>query len=119
MNRYNSVSFQNLNLQIEAVRWRATLVGCQVTVHQHLDGTISLTKVPHLLGRYEGAAQSATKMPARRAVEKPRNRKVITPTFPPRLEIPQTPRDSDFPIARPLLVDYETGHITCYEKRTF
>src|SRR5438105_5610992 len=101
VNRDNTVSFQNLSLQIEAVRWRATLAGCQVTVHQHLDGTLSLTHGPHLLGRYtaEGAAQSATKMPARRAVEKPRAGKVINPTFPPRLEIPQTPRDSHFSTA--------------------
>jgi transposase len=69
VNRDNTVSFQNLSLQIEAVRWRATLAGCQVTVHQHLDGTLSLTHEPHLLGRYtaEGTAQSATKMPAQRA----------------------------------------------------
>ncbi len=101
VNRDNTVSFQNLSLQIEAVRWRATLAGCQVTVHQHLDGTISLTHGPHLLGRYtaEGVAQGATKMPARRAVEKPRGGKVINPTFPPRLEIPQSARDSHFPPA--------------------
>ena len=87
VNRDNTVSFQNLSLQIEAVRWRATLAGCQVMVHQHLDGTLSLTHGPHLLGRYtaEGAAQGAKKMPARRAVEKPRGGKVKKPTFPPRL----------------------------------
>jgi transposase len=101
VNRDNTVSFQNLSLQIEAVRWRATLAGCQITVHQHLDGTLSLTHGPHLLGRYtaEGAAQGATKMPARRAVEKPRGGKVKKPTFPPRLEIPQKARDSHFPTA--------------------
>ena len=101
VNRDNTVSFQNLSLQIEAVRWRGTLAGCQVTVHQHLDGTLSLTHGPHLLGRYtaEGVAQSATKMPARRAVEKPRGGKVKKPTFPPRLEIPQSARDSHFPTA--------------------
>jgi transposase len=95
VNRDNTVSFQNLSLQIEAVRWRATLAGCQVMVHQHLDGTLSLTHGPHLLGRYtaEGAAQDAKQMPARPAVEKPRGGKVIKPTFPPRLEIPQTARD--------------------------
>jgi transposase len=101
VNRDNTVSFQNLSLQIEAVRWRATLAGCQVIVHQHLDGTLSLTHGPHLLGRYtaEGAAQGAKKMPARRAVEKPRGGKVQKPTFPPRLEIPQSARDSHFPTA--------------------
>jgi hypothetical protein len=41
--------------------------------------------------------QAAEKMAARRAVEKPRGGKVKKPTFPPRLEIPQTPRDSHFP----------------------
>ena len=101
VNRDNTVSFQNLSLQIEAVRWRATLAGCQVTVHQHLDGTLSLTHGPHLLGRYtaEGAAQGAKKMQARRAVEKPRGGKVINPTFPPRLEIPHSARDYHFPTA--------------------
>jgi hypothetical protein len=33
------------------------------------------------------------------AVEKTRDGKVKKPTFPPRLEIPQTPRDSHFPTA--------------------
>ena len=102
VNRDNTVSFQNLSLQLERVGWRATLAGCQVTVHQHLDGTLSITHGPHLLGRYtaEGAALSTTKTPARRAaMEKPRDGKVIKPTFPPRLEIPHTPRDSHFPTA--------------------
>src|SRR6202162_4069729 len=101
VNRDNTVSFQNLSLQLERVGWRATLAGCQVTVHQHLDGTLSLTHGPHLLGRYtaEGAAQGATKMPARRAVEKPRGGKGINPPFPPRLEIPHGARDSHFPTA--------------------
>ena len=84
-----------------AVRWRATLAGCPVMVHQHLDGTLSLTHGPHRLGRYtaQGTALATTKMPARRAVEKTRGGKVIKPTFPPRLEIPQTARDSHFPTA--------------------
>src|ERR1700723_780324 len=53
INRDNTVSFQNLSLQIERVRWRATLAGCQVVVHQHLNGTLSLTHGPHCLGRYD------------------------------------------------------------------
>jgi transposase len=101
VNRDNTVSFQNLSLQMERVRWRATLAGCQVLVHQHLDGTLSLTHGPHCLGRYtaQGAALTTTKLPARRAVEKTRAGKVINPTFPPRLEIPQSARDSHFPTA--------------------
>jgi transposase len=101
VNRDNTVSFRNLSLQIERVRWRASLAGCQAVVHQHLDGTLSLTHGPHCLGRYtaQGTALATTEMPTRRAVEKTRGGKVTKPTFPPPLEIPQTPRDSHFPTA--------------------
>ena len=101
VNRDNTVSYQNLHLQIEAVRWRASLAGCTVTVHQHLDGTITLTHGPHRLGGYnaQGAALSDDQLGGGRAVEKTRGGKVINPTFPPRLEIPQTARDSHFPTA--------------------
>jgi transposase len=106
VNRDNTVSFQNLRLQMERVGWRATLTGCQVTVHQHLDGTLSITHGPHRLGRYtaDGTAQIANKqienkMSAPKAVEKARGGKVKKTTFPPRLEIPQTARDSHFPTA--------------------
>src|ERR1700741_249735 len=62
VNRDNTVSFQNLSLQIERVRWRATVAGCQVVVHQHLNGTLSLTHGPHCLGRYDaGGAPSPAK----------------------------------------------------------
>src|SRR5438128_6390916 len=52
VNRDNTVSFQHLRLQIEAVRWRATLAGCTVRVHQHLDGTLTITHGPQRLGYY-------------------------------------------------------------------
>ena len=101
VNRDNTVSFQNLSLQIERVNWRARLAGCQVTVHQHLDGMVSITHGPHCLGRYtaQGTAIATTKVPAQRAVEKTRVGKVQNPTFPTRLEIPQSARDSHFPTA--------------------
>jgi len=101
VNRDNPVSFQNLSLPIEAVRWRASLAACTMTVPQHLDGSISLTHGPHRLGRYsaQGAALSDNKMRCGRAVEKTRRGKVKKTTFPPGLEIPQTPRDSHFPTA--------------------
>jgi transposase len=53
VNRDNTVSFENLHLQIEPVRWRATLAGCMVTVHQHLDGALSLHYGPHCIGCYD------------------------------------------------------------------
>jgi hypothetical protein len=116
VNRDNTVSFQNLNLQIEAVRWRASLAGCSVIVHQHLDGTISLTHGPHRLGRYSarGGALVDNKIRRERAVEKTRGGKVQKPTFPPRLEIPQTPRDSHFPTAPTTAGRLpQTGQVTC------
>src|SRR5262252_2476905 len=101
VNRDNTVSIQNLRLQIEPVRWRATLAGCSVTVHQHLDGTFTITHGPQRLGHYsaEGALLENEKIGARGAVEKTQVGKVKKPTFPTCLEIPQTPRDSHFPTA--------------------
>jgi hypothetical protein len=101
VNRDNTVSIQNLRLQIEPVRWRATLAGCSVTVHQHLDGTFTITHGPQRLGHYsaEGVSLEKEKIGARGAMEKTRGGKVQNQTFPPRLEIPQTPRDSHFPTA--------------------
>ena len=52
VNRDNTVSFQNVNLQIERMSWRGTLAGCNVTVHQHLDEHLSVTYGPHRLGQY-------------------------------------------------------------------
>ena len=101
VNRDNTVSFQNLQLQIERVQWRGTLAGCNVTAHQHLDGTISLTHGPHRLGRYsaQGVALGSTQNAAANPVEKTRRGKVRKTTFPPRLEIPPRARDSHFPTA--------------------
>jgi hypothetical protein len=97
VNRDNTVSFQHLRLQIEAVRWRATLAGCTVRVHQHLDGTLTITHGPQRLGRYSAEGKLLNQMPASRVVEKTRDGKVQKPTFPSRLEIPQITRDSHFP----------------------
>src|ERR1017187_2993786 len=77
VNRDNTVSIQNLRLQIEAVRWRAILAGCSVTVHQHLDGSFSLTHGPHRLGRYSALGTALAESAARRAVEKPRRLLVV------------------------------------------
>jgi hypothetical protein len=71
VNRDNTVSFQNLSLQIERVRWRATLAGCQVVVHQHLNGNLSLTHGPHCLGRYDGGGAP---LPVKASTETSRGR---------------------------------------------
>jgi transposase len=88
VNRDNTVSFQNLVLQIERTRWRNTLAGCNVTVHQHLDGTLSISYGPHRLGSYTAQGSPITQTAARGAVEK-------TPAPPPW----KTLRVSHFPTA--------------------
>lgn len=103
VNQDNTVNVQKLSLQIEPVRWRATLAGCTVRVHQHLDGTFTLTYGPHRLGQYDAAGQAVkpTNAPAARAVEKTLAGKVQNQnrTFPSSLEIPPRTRDSHFPTA--------------------
>ena len=98
VNRDNTVSFQNLGLQIQPVRWRGTLAGCTVNVHQHLDATLSLRYGPHLVGRYnaQGGPLLEPKVPRRKAVEKPLCGKPKA-GFPLRLGIPPQQRDSHFP----------------------
>ena len=70
VNRDNTVCFQNLRLQIERVSWRGTLAGCSVTVHQHLNGELSLSYGPHILGRYTAQGEAMVTASARRTVEK-------------------------------------------------
>lgn len=52
VNHDNTVSFQRLILQIEPSELRVSFTKCRVTVHQHLNQTLSITYGPHLLGRY-------------------------------------------------------------------
>ncbi len=98
VNRDNTVSFDNLQLQIDRVRWRGTLAGCTVTVHRHLDDSLSINYGPHCVGRYPaaGKAMQPKQNRATPAVEKTLRGKAQHQAFPPRLEIPQTTRDSHF-----------------------
>ena len=73
----------------------------------HRDGApasgrnLSLSYGPHRLGRYtaQGASLIRAQAQPANAVEKTRGGKVQKPTFPPRLEIPPSARDSHFPTA--------------------
>jgi hypothetical protein len=104
-NRDNTVSFQNLTLQIERVKWRGTLAGCNVTLHQHFDQTLSITYGPHSLGRFtaQGQAIPDTAPATRKAMEKKLRGKAQKPAFPQSFEIPQTPRDSNYWNGPPLV----------------
>jgi len=53
VNRDNTVVTENQVYQIERTRWRDTLAGCTVIVHEMLDGTIAIRYGPHVVGRYD------------------------------------------------------------------
>jgi hypothetical protein len=97
----NTVGFHNLILQIEPTVWRGTMAGCKVIVNQHLDATITLTVGTRRIGHYSAQGELLTPITKQQAeaVEKTRGGKVKKTTFPPRLQIPQTPRDSHFSTA--------------------
>jgi hypothetical protein len=49
----NAVATGDRWWQIEKCRWRHTLAGQTVTIHEHLDGTVSIRYGPHVVGRYD------------------------------------------------------------------
>lgn len=67
--RDNTVSFANRVWQLERSKLRATLAGCRVTIHEHLDETISITFGPHLVGRFNIDAVPLLRKPNSPSVE--------------------------------------------------
>jgi len=56
----NTVAIADRWWQIEKCRWRHSLAGQTVTIHQHLDSSISIRYGPHVVGRYpEGRGNDA------------------------------------------------------------
>ena len=83
----NTVAIGERRWQLERSRFRHTLAGCTVTIHEHLDGTVSVRWGPHVVGRFRatGAPLSGGK------TKKPRGCGKV--------EISPTTRDSHFPTA--------------------
>lgn len=52
VNHDNTVQWNNLILQIEPSKFRISFAKCRVTVHDHLDNTLSIVYGPHVIGRY-------------------------------------------------------------------
>ena len=48
----NTVSLDNRVLQLNKTRWRNTLAGQSVVVHEHLDGRVSIRYGPHVIAQY-------------------------------------------------------------------
>ncbi len=101
----NTVAIGDRRWQIEKCRWRHSLAKQTVTIHQHLDGTVSIRYGPHVVGRYDtgGHAQPSETKTKRRgkggSMEAGENQKqVFTGSHTP-LEISRKPRDSHFSTA--------------------
>ena len=103
----NTVAITDRNWQLEKSRFRSSLAGCTVTIHQHLDGNVSIRYGPHVVGRYTatGAIRpaGAKKLPESLGkggpVETVENHKPVSHRPHRPLEIPQPRQDSHFPTA--------------------
>jgi transposase len=52
VNQDNTISVENRVFQLEKTRWRNTLAGQTVIVHEHLDGRVSIRYGPHVIAQY-------------------------------------------------------------------
>src|SRR5215472_16148901 len=101
-----TVAIGSQRWQIDKTKFCSTLAGSTVTMHEHLDETVSIRFGPHVVGRYDRAGE---KLPARTPEEERRGKggsmeagenqkQVFTGSHTP-LEISQKARDSHFPTA--------------------
>jgi transposase len=85
----NTVTMGERRWQLEKARFRPTLAGSTVTIHEHLDHTVSIRFGPHVVGRF---APDGTALGENR---KHRGKDGALGS----LEIPPQARDSHFPTA--------------------
>jgi transposase len=104
----NTVAITDRSWQLEKSRFRNSLAGCTVTIHEHLNGEISIRYGPHVLGRYtaNGDPIGRTRRqpsPESRGkggpVEVAENHNPVSRGSHRPLEIPQERRDSHFSTA--------------------
>jgi transposase len=95
----NTVAIGDQHWQLEKSRFRSSLAGCTVTIHQHLDGAVSIRYGPHVVGRFPAAEQKTN--PESRGkggpVETVENQKQVSHRSHRPVEIPR--RDFHFPTA--------------------
>lgn len=66
----NTVSLDNRVLQLNKTRWRNTLAGQSVIVHEHLDGRVSIRYGPHVIAQY-AEDQLPPQAPRKRGTPRP------------------------------------------------
>ena len=118
VDRDNTVSFYNVVMQLERAEWRPTLAGCKVIIHQHLDQTLNphdrRTSRRSLQRRRKAVDAADQKQIQGRGKDVGRKSSSPSPTCKSRTQ--RGIRTFPPPLR---LLTYETGHFTCYEKRTF
>jgi hypothetical protein len=103
----NTVAIAARSWQIDKTRFRSTLAGCTVTIHEHLNGEVSIRFGPHVVGRFTAKGEEikgkTANHPEHRGkdgpVETGENQKQVSSASPKPLGIPQKARDSHFPTA--------------------
>jgi transposase len=66
VNKDNTVRWANHFLQIEPTLLRSTMADLEVTVYEHLDGTLTIGYGPHTLGGYSAEGEPLVPTPTRR-----------------------------------------------------
>jgi transposase len=105
VNKDNTVAIGNRSWQIDKTRFRNTLAGTTVTIHEHLDETVSIRFGPHVVGRFdsEGVKLNGATTEKRRgkgeSVETGENQKQVSSAAHTLLEIQHKPLDSHFSTA--------------------
>jgi hypothetical protein len=101
----NTVAIRDRSWQIDKTRFRNTLAGSTVTIHEHLDETVSIRYGPHVVGRYSSSGEKLSSTPAKErrgkggSMEAGENQKQVSTGSHTPLEISHKPRDSHFPTA--------------------
>jgi transposase len=101
----NTVAIKERSWQIDKTQFRSTLAGSTVTIHEHLDETVSIRYGPHVVGRYDKAGEKliAAKPKERRgkdgSMEAGENQKQVSTGSHTPLEISPKARDSHFSTA--------------------
>jgi hypothetical protein len=101
----NTVAIGERRWQIDETRFRNTLAGSTVTIHEHLDETVSIRFGPHVVGRYSSEGERLTgATPKKRrgkggSMEAGENQKQVSTGSHTPLEISRKARDSHFPTA--------------------
>jgi hypothetical protein len=68
----NTVAIADRWWQIEKCRWRYSLAGTTVTIHDHLDHTVSIRYGPHLVGRYNSQGKPLAPLEQGRSALRPK-----------------------------------------------